>query len=882
MDDLRPATELALEALRRRADPASLGFATTQDLPAPTQLVGQRRAQEAISLALEIADPRYNLYVAGDPGVGRMGIVLRAVGEAAQARSAQHDWVYVHHFDQPEEPLAIALPVGKGAAFAHDLDMYVLACRRELRRAFAADIYDKQRADLLRDIDTQHSALLDDLQNQALSRGFVIQGTPSGLAILPIKAAEGAAAPTADHLESVVTLTPEEFNALPEADRQRLQVAHEETQAAIARTLPQAHALEELARQRVRALDHDVAVHAVSRLTDLVTPSYADSPAAVAFVQRLCADIVAHADVLRGEPSDPGQSQGAPTDVSQSGQVDAANPANQGAAALGANGEDSADGGDPTSADDPDSSLNGALGGVPLDEDLRDRPALAALLRRYRVNPIITRPAGEQAPVVQETNPTYVNLLGRIEFGVRDGLPYTDHMMIKAGALHRANGGFLIVQARDVVTAGRSWDAIKRMLRFGEITMESGVDSPGTPPSATLRPQPIRADVKVILIGDRETYAALAELDPEFRQLFKVRADFDTDMPRTAEAEQAYAQVAGEVARAQGAPALTSDAVAALIEEGSRWAEDQQRLSTLMVNVSDLATEACYWAKKAGAATTTGQHVTQAITSREYRLSLASEKYDDMIAQGELMIATDGEVVGQVNGLTIITSGGHEFGKPTRITARVSPGLAGVTSIERETAMSGPSHSKGVLALSGYLAGKFAQDFPLALSASLCFEQVYDGVDGDSASSSELYALLSALANVPIKQAFAVTGSVNQRGEVQAIGGVTHKIEGFFNICQARGLTGRQGVIIPRANVRSLMLRDEVVVAVGAGQFHIHAISTIDEGIALLTGIPAGHADPQGRYLEGTIAARVSQTLRVYSERVRAYMAVGAYARNKG
>lgn len=867
MDDLRPETELPPGALRRRADPASLGFETTRDLPAPTQMVGQRRAQEAISLALEIADPRYNLYVAGDPGVGRLGVVLRSVGEAARTRTAKNDWVYVHHFEQPEEPLALALACGKARPFAHDIETYVLGARRELRRAFTSDVYDQERKSLLGGIEAQHSKLLDDLQNEALRRGFAIQGTPSGLAVVPIKVKVGAPPPTADNTDGVAPLSQEEFNALPDERRAQLAVAHDEVEAAIARILPEAHALEELARQRVRALDHDTADQAIGRLTDALTASYATYPDVVEFLKHLRADIVAHADVLRGDAEGASQGQGG-----QGGQGAANSQNSQSANAAtdptGADGSDS----DLEVADGADSGV-GVSGGVPLDEDLRDRPALAALLRRYRVNPIVTHEEQASAPIVEETNPTYVNLLGRIEFGVRDGLPYTDHMMIKAGALHRANGGFLILQARDVVTAGRSWETLKRVLRFGVITMESGADSPGTPPSATLRPQPIRADVKVVLIGDRETYAALVTLDPEFLQLFKVRADFDTDTPWTAESEQAYARVAGDVARAQGAPPLTADAVAVLIEEGSRWAGDQSRLSTLMTNVGDLALEACYWAKKAGAATTTAAHVDQAIASREFRLSLASEKYDQLIEQGELMIATDGEVVGQVNGLTIISSGGYDVGKPTRITARVSPGLAGVTAIERETEMSGPSHTKGVLVLSGYLAGKFAQDYPLSLSASLCFEQVYDGVDGDSASSSELYALLSALANVPIKQSLAVTGSVNQRGEIQAIGGATQKIEGFFALCKARGLTGKQGVIIPRSNVSGLMLREEVVEAVRAGQFHIYAISTVDEGIALLTGIPSGRADAQGRYLEGTISARVSQTLRDYSERMRSFMA---------
>jgi len=876
LDEARSTTELTPDALRRRTNPASLGFATTAELPAPERLVGQDRAQEAITLALEIDDPRYNLYAAGDAGVGRTAGVMRSVNEVARTRLVKRDWVYVHHFEQPEEPQALELPAGKGRAFAHDIEAFTLNCRRELRRAFSADVYDQRRTQVLSDIEAQHGKLLDDLQNTALKLGFVVQGTPSGLAVLPYKMKEGAPTPTVDNTDGIETYSQEEYNALPEAEQQRLQQAHDQVEAAIAQVLPQAHALEELARQRVRALDHEVADRAIARLADLLIASYSGAPAVGEFVRHLRADMVAHADVLRGEDDSSGQS-------GQSGQNDdgdsQGNQASQGKQANEpTNSADDGDG-DPTTGDGADSSASSSssLGGIPI-EDLRARPALAALLRRYQVNPIITHKIGDSAPVVQETNPTYLNLIGRIEFGVRGGLPFTDHMMIKAGSLHRAADGFLVMQARDLLRADRSWDAIKRMLRFGQITMESGADSPSTPLSATLRPQPIRASIKVVLIGDRDTYAALLQLDPEFRQLFKVRADFDVDMPRTPENERAYAQVVGQVARQQGAPPLTNDAVAAVIEEGSRWAEDQERLSSLMINVSDLALEGCYWAKKAGSATTTGQHIAKAIASREYRLGLFSDKLNDMITQGTVMIDTQGAVVGQVNGLSVITSGDYEFGKPSRITARISPGMAGVVDIERETEMSGPSHTKGVLVLSGYLAGRFAQHYPLTLSASLCFEQLYDEVDGDSASSAELYALLSALAHAPIRQSFAVTGSVNQRGEVQAIGGVNQKIEGFYTICKLRGLTGQQGVIIPRANVRNLMLRDEVINAVRAGQFHIHAVSTIDEGIALLTGIPMGQPDAEGRYLTGTIGERVNQTLRDYSERVRKYGVVASYA----
>jgi predicted ATP-dependent protease len=506
-----------------------------------------------------------------------------------------------------------------------------------------------------------------------------------------------------------------------------------------------------------------------------------------------------------------------------------------------------------------------------MDDDLRIRPGITALLRRYKVNVIVSRTEADVAPVVQELNPTYLNLLGRIEFGVRDGLPYTDHTMIRAGALHRANGGFLILQAYDLVSQPRAWDAVKRMIRFGVISTEGTDEGQNVPASALLRPEPIPAAIKVVLVGDFDVYAALMERDPEFQQLFKVRADFDDDMPRTSDSEGFYARFAGGAARSRGGPPLSGGAVALLIEEGSRWADDQFRLSTRMGVVRDLTSEACYWASKEGATTTSRQHMAKAIAMRERRQSLVAEKLGQQIQQGLIMIDTEGQVVGQVNGLAVLPAAEYEFGKPSRITARTAPGWTGIVNIERETEMSGPSHSRGILILSGYLTGKFGQEFPLSVAATLCFEQLYSGIDGDSASSAELYALLSSLSGAPIKQSLAVTGSVNQRGEVQAIGGANEKIEGFYRICRDRGLTGEQGVLIPRSNVRNLMLREEVVAAIRAGLFHVFAVSTIDEGIELLTGIPAGRPDPDGRYLEGTINARVSQTLRTFNERVRAY-----------
>lgn len=835
MDASRPPLELPPSALRRVTNPARLGYETTRGLPPPRALTGQGRAREAIELALEIPDERYNLYVSGYPGGGRADAVMAMAREAASARRAHRDWVYVHNFERPEEPLALELPAGRGAVFAHDVEAYITACRRELRRAFSSDVYEQRRGELLADVQTRREQVMEGLRRDALALGFIVRGTPSGLALAPLAPrAEGAAGEleVGDEL-----LTEEAFDALSDERKEQIAANHSRVEAQVTKTLPHVRALEDEARGLVRELDREVADGAVRHLSELIAASYASFPPTLAYLRRLRTDVVAHAGVLRGA------SQSAPDEEGDEGRRER----------------------------QPQDAGPDALDGLPLDDDLRDRPSLRTLLRRYGVNVMTPHGKDEPAPVVVETNPTYANLMGRIDIGVREGLPFTDHMMLRPGAMHRAVGGFLILQARDVLTQNRSWEAVKRMARFGRIELENGSQVAAGSPGATIRPQPIRAEVKVVLIGDPLTYGELAELDPEFRQCFKVRADFDTEMPRDATGERAYAELAGEAARALGYPEFTSDAVALLIEEGSRWAEDQERLSAQLSDVRDLCVEASYFARRAGADLTRREHVVAAIAARERRGGLIAEKMGEEIQRHEVMISVEGAVVGQINGLAVHEAQGYPFGLPTRITARVSPGRAGVVAVERETQMSGPIHTKGVLALSGYLAGRFAQDYPLSLAASLCFEQVYDGVDGDSASSAELYALLSALAETPIKQSLAVTGSVNQRGEVQAIGGATHKIEGFYRVCKQRGLTGEQGVIIPRVNLRNVMLREEVVEAIHAGQFHVYGVTSIEEGIQLLTGIPFGTPTGDGRYLEGTIAARVIARLGRYSQVVRLF-----------
>jgi predicted ATP-dependent protease len=527
-----------------------------------------------------------------------------------------------------------------------------------------------------------------------------------------------------------------------------------------------------------------------------------------------------------------------------------------------------------------------------LPEEVPPGPALAMLeahqaevFSRYQANVVVdngqpgTRAAGGGAPAVFETNPTYYNLLGRTDYRAQFGAMVTDFTMVKSGALQRANGGFLVLDAQDVLRNPFAWEALTRSLRTGEACIENFGDQMGLVPTATLKPEPIPLSVKVVLIGEPQLYQLLFTLDPEFRELFRVKADFDSEVPRTPETVAGYARYLGCLCREQGLRHFHKSGVARLIEHSSRLREHQEKLTARLLELSSLAGEASFWAARENSPHVMAEHVERAIAQKEFRSNLPEEKIQEGIDDGTFFIDVAGEVVGQVNGLAVYDLGDYAFGRPARVTARTSLGSHGVVNIEREAELSGKIHSKGVMILAGYLAGKFAQDKPLALSATLAFEQSYGEVEGDSASSAELYALLSSLSGLPIRQNIAVTGSVNQRGEIQPVGGVTAKIEGFFQVCQARGLTGDQGVIMPAANVRHLALKEEVVHAVEAGQFHIWAIRTVDEGIELLTGMSAGEPGADGRYPGESVHGKVDSALRQGAERIKEF---GAAARAAG
>ncbi len=501
----------------------------------------------------------------------------------------------------------------------------------------------------------------------------------------------------------------------------------------------------------------------------------------------------------------------------------------------------------------------------PLEKNLPD-----FLFRRYDVNVIVDNSELKGAPVISEDNPTATNLLGKFENESRFGALTTDFTLIKGGSLHRANGGYLILGAIELLKNQFSYDGLKRVLQSGSILIEETGQRLGVASTKTLVPQPIPLNVKVILVGDHEIYQALYTQDPDFGILFKVKAHFDDSIERNDRNQKTYGSFVHSLCEREGLNHLEAPALAKVVEYGSRLAEDQTKLSTKFPEIADLVREANFYASKDGAKIVKDVHIKKALDEKVYRSNLLDEKIKEMIERGIILIDTSGTQVGQVNGLSVISLGDFDFGQPSRITASLGLGRRGIIDIERESRMGGQTHTKGVMIISGYLENKYAHDKPLSLSCRLVFEQSYGGVDGDSASSTELYSILSALSELPIKQNLAVTGSVNQKGEVQAIGGVNEKIEGFYKTCKAKGLKGDEGVMIPRSNVQHLMLNEEIVEAVRQGRFHIYPVSTIDEGIEILTGVNAGQLKKDGSYDPSTVNYKVNKRLAEMTQRMAA------------
>jgi lon-related putative ATP-dependent protease len=489
------------------------------------------------------------------------------------------------------------------------------------------------------------------------------------------------------------------------------------------------------------------------------------------------------------------------------------------------------------------------------------------------VNLLVDHGANGGAPVVEEDHPMLQNLIGRVEYKSQFGSLVTDFTLIKPGALHMANGGYLLLDARRILMQPFAWEELKRVLRANEVQIRSVAEMVGMVSTVTLQPEPIPLNVKIVLSGDRQLYYLLAELDPDFREMFKVAADFDDEMDRGGDAEISYARLIASITRREKIRPLDRAAVARVIEHAARLAGDADKVTARIEVVADLLREADHLAGEAGSDTVSVGDIQQTIDLQIRRASRVRERIYEEIRRGTILIDTTGARIGQVNGLSVLQLGGFAFGQPSRISARIRLGKGEVVDIEREVELGGPIHSKGVMILAGFLGGRFGQDRPLALSASLVFEQSYGGVEGDSASMAELCTILSALAAAPIRQGIAITGSVNQNGEAQAIGGVNEKIEGFFDVCSTAGLSGDQGVVIPASNVKHLMLRQDVVEAAAAGRFRIHAVTTVDEAMAVLTGIEAGARDAAGKYPPGTLNQRVEAELTALADRAKSFAA---------
>lgn len=798
---LRDGRLVPVEALRWTCDPVALGFVSTADLPADEQVIGQDRAVRALKFGLGIDQPGYNIFVSGPPGTGRSTYSRTAVEQAARGRAVPAGWCYVRNFAAAGEPIAITFPAGRGSAFRHDMEELVAEVREGLRRAFASEVYEKQRAEIVRKYEQAIGEIWQALEEQARGKGLMLQRTPTGVATVPVDL-QGKPVPE------------ETFRQLPEEDRNRLTAGMREFEELVTEAVRKARTLEREGRDVLRGLERQVAHYMIDAPAARLREQYAEFPKAVAFLAAAEQDMLEHVSEIAGDHEE--ETPGAPR-----------------------------------------------LPDLPLPR--RDPTA------RYQVNLLVDHAETKGAPVILESNPTFYNLIGKAEYRAEFGALVTDLTMIKPGALHRANGGYLILQARDVLTSPFAYEGLKRALRGREIRIEPLGDALGMLPAATLRPEPIPLDVKVVLIGTPDLYHLLYQLDEEFEKLFKIRADFDTVVDRTPETQREYARGIATMCRKACICNFDASAVAAVLEYSARLAASQDKLSTRFNEVGEIVFEAAAWARQQGRPLATREDVRRAIEEKALRSNLVEEKIREMIAKGQLLIDTDGAVVGQINGLSVLQLGDYAFGQPSRITARAFVGSRGVVNIEREIQMSGRIHSKGVFVLSSFLASRFAQEHPLSLSASLTFEQLYSDVDGDSASSTELYALLSELAGLPIEQGIATTGSVNQRGEIQPIGGVNEKIEGHYFVCKIRGLTGRQGVIIPHQNVRDLMLRDEVVAAVRDGRFHVWAVRSVDEGIEILTGTEAGTSAGEGGYPPGSVNSRVAARLAELARRYREF-----------
>ncbi len=788
--------ELAAADLRCACDADLFDFTTTAELEPLDEVIGQKRAVQAIAFGLEMASPGYNIFVTGRDGTGKSTISRDLSRRFAANRPTPDDWLMVNNFKDEYRPRAIRMPAGQGAFFARKISRVVQDLKVALPNALENESYLERKGHLEKDYSEKRTRLLDQLEKLAAAHGLQISRTPSGF--IPVPIIDGKPA------------TQESFLQLPEDKRGVIERSVAAVQTELETTGKEIGRLKQALQNEIEKLTAEVASFVVGNRLSILKEEYRGLAGILGFLDELQQDIVENAALFASEAAGEGR----------------------GPQAVG--------------------ELSG-----PRNE-----------LVRYDVNVLVDRCTTRGAPVIFESNPTYQNLFGRIEKQALMGTLASDFSMVKAGSLLTADGGTLIMEMEQVLLNAHVWDGLKRALQNKQLHIEDLAAGPLLG-SVGLRPAPIPIDVKVILLGSYELFQALQDNDSKFNKLFKVRADFDDEVERSALTVQLYARFIARVCREEQLLPFTPDGAAAIVEYGQKATANKRKLSLRFGQVIGVLKEADYWARRQGVETVTDSEVVKAFSEFRFRNNLYEEKIHEAYADGTILIDVSGAAIGQVNGLAVHQIGEISFGRPARITAETYLGAPNVINVEREADLSGRTHDKGILILSGYLGRTFAQRYAFSLTISVAFEQSYAGVDGDSASSAELFAIVSSLADVPIKQGIAVTGSVNQKGRIQSIGGVNQKIEGFFEVCQSKGFTGEQGVVIPAGNVQNLMLKRAVVDAVREGRFHIYPIHTASEGIAILTGMPAGEPNRFGTYPAATVYGRAQKKLKHYFDRTQ-------------
>lgn len=793
-------TKLTSDQLYRKCDPSKFDFNSTADLEERLSALGQDRAIHAVELGIHIKSRGYNLFCLGPEGTGKTSLVKRILEKEAKNRKTPDDWAYVYNFDEPYKPIAISFPAGQAAEFAKDVDELLEELSDSLPEIIESEEYKAALGIIRQKYKAKKEEYINVLQKKAKGKRVSLLHMQMGLVVAPMKDGE--------------VLSPDAFEQLPEEEKKMIMDDLNAMQEEIENATQDLPRWEEKQKREITVLREKFVRSAVKDPIDALRKKY-KSLQPSRFLKQIQDNILNNIDDF------------VPTDIDKQ------------AAAAGAE-------------EDP---LQLLLSKMKQPEE--DKFA------KFKVNVIVKNVPDSGAPIITVDYPTQGNLVGKVERIQQYGALLTDFTLIKAGALHQANGGFLLLDARKVLEQPYAWDSLKRAIASKRVKIEAPSEETSFT-TISLDPEPIPLDIKVVLTGDFEIYELLSERDPDFRDFFKVEADFGMIMDRNAENEVEYAKLIGSLSKKKQLRSLNRQAVARVIEYASRLADDAGKLTAHISSIGDLLREADYWARVSNSKQIGKNHIDQAIEAQIYRSDRIKKAMLEEIDKGTILMDVKGERVGQINGLVVYDFSRYSFGKPARITTQVRIGKGDFMDIEREISMSGPIHTKGVLILKSLISNRFAKHSPLSLSASIVFEQSYGGVDGDSASSTEYYCLLSAISNIPIKQNIAVTGSINQFGEIQPIGGVNEKIEGFFDVCAHDGLTGKQGVIIPRTNVDNLMLRADIVQAVEEGRFTIYAIDTVDDGIEILTGVKAGKADNNGNYPKGTVNYLVEESLRQY------------------